>query len=564
MLAGCTPWPDDLVRTYRERGYWRDVSIAQHFANHAAASPDRVALIDGATRHTLGNLLMQSERLAAHLHALGLRSRQIVVFQLPNSAEFLVTFLALMRLGVIPVMALPSHRQTEIEHYVRASGAVALFIADRIRDFDFRAMAREIRSGQPALRHVFVKGEAGPGDIAIHDLLASDPPATSIAAMATAMPEPSDVALMLLSGGTTALPKLIPRTHNDYVYNFEQSARVAGFGPQTVQLMVLPMGHNYNLGSPGMLGAISAGGRVVIAPKADTASCFGLIARERVTTIPGAVPLFVNWLNDPTLSTYDFSSLQSVQNGGARLSPELRNRIRKTLRCQYQEVYGTAEGLLNLSPLDADDETILTSSGQPMCADDEIKVLDENDVEVADGERGELVTRGPYTIRGYYNAPENNARAFTTDGFYRMGDIVTKRGRTIFCEGRKGDLINRGGEKISIDEVENLILKHLAVHSVALVAMPDATYGERACACIVLRPGETLSFDGLVAFLLDQRIAKFKLPERLELFTEFPISGAGKIMRRTLREVVTAKCDNNAAATKVRATTPATLPRQDS
>jgi 2,3-dihydroxybenzoate-AMP ligase len=541
MLAGCVPWPDDLARLYRQQGYWRDVSIPHYFAELTVAEPDRVALVEGTRRYTRADICGRSERLAAHLHGLGLRSRQIVVFQLPNSADFLITFLALTRLGVIPVMALPSHRQSEIEHYVRASGAVALFIADRIRDFDFRPMACNIRETQPTLRHVFVKGEAGTDEVSINSLLASEPPAGSIAAIANDMPDPSDVALMLLSGGTTALPKLIPRTHNDYVYNFEQSARVAGFGPETVQLMVLPMGHNYNLGSPGMLGAISAGGRVVIAPKADTATAFGLIAKERVTTIPAAVPLFVNWLNDPTLSSYDFSSLKTVQNGGARLSPELRDRIRKTLRCQYQEVYGTAEGLLNLSPLDSDDAAILTSSGVPMCPADEIKVLDENDREVPDGERGELVTRGPYTIRGYYNAPDINTRAFTPDGFYRMGDIVTKQGRTLYCEGRKGDLINRGGEKISIDEVENLILKHPAVHSVALIAMPDPTYGERACACVVLRPGATLSFDALVAFLLGQNIAKFKLPERLELFSEFPISGAGKIMRRTLREVVTAK-----------------------
>jgi 2,3-dihydroxybenzoate-AMP ligase len=386
-----------------------------------------------------------------------------------------------------------------------------------------------------------VKGEAGPGDVALNALINDAPSAASAEEIATIMPDPSEVALMLLSGGTTALPKLIPRTHNDYVYNFEQSARVAGFGADTIQLMVLPMAHNYNLGSPGMLGAISAGGRVVIAPKADTATVFDLIARERVTTIPAAVPLFVNWLNDPQLASYDFDTLVMVQNGGARLSPELRDRVRKTLRCQYQEVYGTAEGLLNLSPLDADDDTILTSSGEPMCPADEIKVLDENDLEVPDGERGELVTRGPYTIRGYYNAPEINARAFTADGFYRMGDIVTKRGRTIYCEGRKGDLINRGGEKISIDEVENLILKHPAVHSVALVAMPDATYGERACACVVLRAEATLTHDALCDFLLAQNIAKFKLPERLELFADFPISGAGKILRRTLREVVVSR-----------------------
>ena len=315
---------------------------------------------------------------------------------------------------------------------------------------------------------------------------------------------------------------------------------MAGFGPDTVQLMILPMAHNYNLGSPGMLGAIASGGRVVIAPKADTATVFGLVESERVTTIPAAVPLLVNWLNDPGLHTYDFSSLQTVQNGGARLSAELRDRTRKMLRCQYQEVYGTAEGLLNLTNLDDDDATILTSSGMPMCPDDEIKVIDDDGREVADGEKGELITRGPYTICGYYNAPEVNQRAFTSDGFYRMGDIVTKRGRTVYADGRKGDLINRGGEKVSIDEVENLILKHPAVHSVALVAMPDPTYGERGCAFVVLRPGATLTFDELSKFLISQNIAKFKLPERLELLAEFPVSGAGKIVRRTLRDMIEA------------------------
>ena len=543
MLPGCVPWPDDLARLYRQKGYWGDVSIPRLFADLAREAPGRVAVVDGARRPTLGDILRQSERLAAQLHGLGLRSRQIVVFQLPNSAEFLITFLALTRIGVIPVMALPSHRETEIAHYVAATGASALFVPDRIRDFDFRAMAASVRAKSPSLRQVFVLGEAGTGEIALGDLLAAEPPAAAVAAIAAETPDPADVVLMLLSGGTTALPKLIPRTHNDYVYNFRQSARVAGFGPDTVQLIILPLAHNYNLGSPGMLGAIAAGGRVVIAPKGDAATVFGLVEQERVTTIPAAVPLIANWLNDPALDRFDVGSLRSVQNGGARLSPELRDRVRNRLGCRYQEVYGTAEGLLNLTRLDDDDETVLTSSGAPMCPDDEIKVVDEAGREVADGERGELVTRGPYTIRGYYDAPQINARAFTADGFYRMGDIVTRRGRTIYADGRKADLINRGGEKISIDEVENLMLKHPAIHSVALVAMPDPVFGERGCACVVLKPGAALTFEELGRFLLAQNIAKFKLPERLEILPEFPVSGAGKIMRRTLREMVEAKLD---------------------
>jgi 2,3-dihydroxybenzoate-AMP ligase len=197
-----------------------------------------------------------------------------------------------------------------------------------------------------------------------------------------------------------------------------------------------------------------------------------------------------------------------------------------------------------LTRLDDPDDVVLHSSGAPICDDDEIKVLDENGNEVADGEVGELVARGPYTIRGYYNAAQINARAFTADGFYRMGDYVRKSGRYVTVEGRKNDLINRGGEKISVDEVENLILKHPAVRSVAIVAMPDPAFGERACAFVVLNPGTTLTFEELSRFLLTQRIAKFKLPERLEILAKFPVSGAGKILRRTLREMIETKLRN--------------------
>ena len=149
--------------------------------------------------------------------------------------------------------------------------------------------------------------------------------------------------------------------------------------------------------------------------------------------------------------------------------------------------------------------------------------------------------RGPYTIRGYYNAPEKNREAFTRDGFYRMGDIVRKRGRHLYTEGRRKDIINRGGEKISCDEVENYIFGHPKVKSVTLVAMPDETFGEKACAFVIPKPGETLAFDELIAFLRAKRIASFKLPERLEIVTEFPTSPVGKILKRELRERIAAQ-----------------------
>jgi 2,3-dihydroxybenzoate-AMP ligase len=541
MLEGFVPWPDELASQYRRKGYWRDISIPQLFANLVTEAPRRIVVIDGQRRISLAELWLQSERLAAHLYSMGLRSGQRAVFQLPNSAEFLSTFLALLRIGVIPVMALPAHREAEIAHYVKSAEAVALLIPDQHRGFDYRSMADSVRRATGCLRQVLVLGLPGPHDASVWDLLSREAPADAVSAITGRMPEPTDVALMLLSGGTTALPKLIPRTHNDYVYNFQRSASVAGFDRNTVLLMVLPLAHNYNLGSPGMLGALAAGGSMVIAPKADAATVFSLVEKEQATTIPAAVPLVANWLNDPVIESFDLRSLRLVQNGGARMPPELRNRLRQRLGCIYQEVYGTAEGLLNLTRLDDDDDKILNSSGTPICEDDEIKVVDEDGREVPDGDRGELITRGPYTVRGYYNAPAINVHAFTADGFYRMGDVVIKKGRYIYVEGRKGDLINRGGEKISIDEVENLILKHPAVHSVALVAMPDPIFGEKGCAFVVLKPSQSLTFEALSQFLIAQKIARFKLPERLEILPEFPISPAGKIMRRTLREMIEAK-----------------------
>jgi 2,3-dihydroxybenzoate-AMP ligase len=290
---------------------------------------------------------------------------------------------------------------------------------------------------------------------------------------------------MLLSGGTTSLSKLIPRTHDDYVLNARLCGAAAGFDQNTVLLAILPLGHNYNLASPGMLGCFYFGGTVVLATGTSVEEIFTTIARERVTVAAAVIPLITAWVNSDALAAHDLSSLKVVQNGGARLAPELRRRLRERLHCTPQEIYGTAEGLINMTRLDDAEDLLMESSGAPVCDEDEIRVVDDAGHDVPDGEPGELVTRGPYTIRGYYNAPAKNSQAFLPGGWYRMGDIVRKLGRHVFTEGRRKDMINRGGEKISCEEVENLILTHPKVREAVLVAMPDPVFGEKACACVV-------------------------------------------------------------------------------
>ncbi|MGJ7507813.1 (2,3-dihydroxybenzoyl)adenylate synthase [Variovorax sp. GT1P44] len=538
MLEGCVPWPPEDAERFRKLGLWEDITVAQMVERTMRGTPDKTAIVFNDRRISYAELVRSSRRLAVALLDLGLKPCDRVVVQLPNMPVFVIAYLALNWMGAIPVMALRAHRNAEVHHFIRASGATAYFVPDVVGNFDYRPMAAEMVAEFPFLRHVIVAGEPAPGQRSLDPLIDGGKfdDDTVLARLAAVRPSPDDVSTMLLSGGTTSVSKLIPRTHNDYVLNARLCAQAAGFDRDTVFMAILPLGHNYNLASPGLLGTFHAGGTVVIAAGTDIESTFASVERERVSAIASVVPLISNWLNSDVPKRYDLSSLKVVQNGGARLAPELRMRLREQFDCTPQEIYGTAEGLINMTRLDDPDDLLLESSGAPVSEFDEIKVLDDDDREVPDGETGELVTRGPYTIRGYYNAPGKNAEAFTADGFYRMGDIVRKRGRHVFTEGRRKDLINRGGEKISCDEIENLIFGLPQVKVVALVGLPDPVFGEKACACVILQPGTTLAFDELIAYLRQQKIASFKLPERLEIMEEFPVSPVGKILKRELRE----------------------------
>lgn len=537
MLAGCTPWPDAVAKAYRDRGYWQGRTIPEAIDEAIARAPGKDAIVLGGERVSYGELGERAAALAAGFARAGLQPLDRVVLQLPNGPMFVSVFLALLRVGVIPVLALPPHRHTEIAHFIRHSGAVGYIAADVERGFDYRVMAEEMRGQNPGLAHVFIDGEAAPGQITLAEL-AMPASAERDALLAAHKPAAGEVALMLLSGGTTALPKLIPRTHDDYVYNFTRSGAVAGFDAGTVYLALLPFGHNFALGSPGILATLLYGGTIVISRSTRAEDVFPLIAAERVSVVCGAVPLVINWLNSPAARAQASDSVKVFINGGARLAPELRQRIEAVFGCTYQESFGTAEGLLNQTRLGDSAELRHLSSGRPISPADEIMVVDDEDRPVPEGTPGELLARGPYTIRGYYNNPEANAAAFTADGFYRTGDVVRRVGGYLYVEGRKKDLINRGGEKISCEEVENHIYALDKVKGVCVVAMPDPVFGEKGCAFVILKPGESLTFDELKAFLVARRIAKFKLPERLELVDAFPTSPAGKILRRELRRII--------------------------
>ncbi|MQA63390.1 MAG: AMP-binding protein [Actinophytocola sp.] len=537
--AGTVPWPPEVAARYLAEGYWEGKPLAEHVLAQADATPDAVAVVDGAMRLTYAELVARADGAALRLRELGLRPDDRIVVQLPNGWQFIVLTLGCLRVGVVPVMALPAHRSHELTYLAEHAEAKAIAVPGVIKDFDHEAMAHRIAEDSATVEHVLVAaGEPREHSVDLRALCApAEHPAQARAEIDRAAPDPSSVAVFLLSGGTTGLPKLIARTHNDYTYNAKRAGEVCGFGPDTVYLGVLPLSHNFPLACPGIFGAFLVGGRVVVASSPDPAKVFDLIERERVTVTAVVPAVAQRWLEFADGGDgHDLSSLRVLQVGGARFADEVARRVKPVLGCTLQQVFGMAEGLLNYTRLDDPDDVIAQTQGRPMCAADEIKVVDEFDRAVGVGEPGVLLTRGPYTPRGYYRAAEQNAKAFTDDGWYRTGDIVRLRpDGNLVVEGRDKDMINRAGEKVSAEEVENFAYQLPGVSLAAAVAMPDPDVGERVCLYVVPQPGGSVVLDDVRAVLEQAGAARFKWPERLVIVDDLPTTKVGKIDKKTLR-----------------------------
>lgn len=538
MLEGCVAYPQKFAERYAEQGYWEGLTFTDLLDRNTKLRPDDEALVGGAARLTWRQLRDQVDHLARHLLGLGLRPRERVILQLPNVPELVVLFLALGRMGAIGVTCLPPYRQAEILPVGGLTEAAGYAIAPTFRGYDYLGLARDFREAAPSLRYVFTTAEDdGDGTISLPRLLREPLPASAAAIdLAAYRPDPSDIGVFQLSGGTTGVPKVIPRTYDDYIYNADILSAAAGHGPESVSLIIAPVAHNAPLLAQ-VVGPLYLGCKIVLSQSAEPEEVFRLIERERATHTFAVPAMLVAWFSSTALARFDLSSLEAVISGGAKVLPELARRVGPKLGCRLCNVFGMAEGFCTSTRPDSPEDVVAETVGRPLSPDDEFRIVDDAGREVAPGERGELLVRGPYTIRGFYKVPEINREAFTADGFYRTGDMlrVDARGNLV-VEGRKKDLINRGGEKISSEEIEELLLGHPKLENVAVVAMPDPVLGERACLFAIPRPGETLTLEEVNEFLLAKQIAKFKLPERLEIVDRFPLTSVGKISKKALRD----------------------------
>jgi len=540
-------WPDAFAQRYRAAGYWRGETFGAMLRDRAQQHPDRIALVDGARRWTYAELDARADAIAAGLIATGLHPGDRVVVQLPNCAEFYAVIFGLFRAGILPVYSLFAHRVMEVEHAARTAQARAYVTAVLP---EFLSLAAQLQHRLPLLRHVIVVDAAQPQPIpdtvgwqTLSALMQRGADTTL-----PSEPQPSDVAFLQLSGGSTGLSKLIPRTHDDYLYTLRESARICGLTPNDVFLVVLPAAHNFPMSSPGALGALYAGARVVLARAPSPEVAFPIIAAERVTMTSLVPPLLLVWLQAHAANaTHDLSSLSVIQVGGAKLAPEVARRVKPVLGATLQQVFGMAEGLVNYTRLDDDEQTIIATQGRPISPDDEIRVVNDHDQDVPTGEPGYLLTRGPYTIRAYHANPAANARSFTADGFYRTGDVVrlTPQGYLV-VQGRADDHINRAGEKISAEEIEDHLLAHPQVFDAVVVSVPDEFLGERSCAFIIAKTARPRpKAVDIKRWMRTRGLADFKVPDQVVFVEQFRQTAVGKISRKELRATLRAQLDSN-------------------
>lgn len=542
MNAGAdhVPWPPEVARRYRDAGYWHSQTFGSWLTELTGRHADRTAVVgvatDGApSRWSYAELDARAHRIAAGLADLGIAQGDRVLLQLPNIPEFVSVVFGLWRVGAWPVFALPAHRHSELRHFAAHSEARAIITVSSHDGHDYAATARGVAEEVPSLRHVLAV------DTAEFAQLAATVP------RGLAEPDPEAVAFLQLSGGSTGLPKLIPRTHDDYLYSVRESARICALGPDSVYLAALPVAHNYPMSSPGILGALHAGAAVVLSPRPDADTAFQLIESERVTITGVVPPLAAAWVQAADRTTRDLSTLDTLLVGGAKCGRELAERIGPAFGCRLQQVFGMAEGLVCYTRLDDPADVVLGTQGRPISPDDEIRIVAPDDPEATSddevpiGAAGALLTRGPYTIRGYYRAAEHNAAAFTSDGFYRTGDLARMHDSgNLEVVGRVKEQINRGGEKVAAEEVENHLMAHPAVLDAAVVAVPDPYLGERTCAYVVPALTEEPAGSQLRSFVRERGVAAFKVPDVVRVVSEFPVTGVGKTSKRELRAALAA------------------------
>lgn len=534
--ARVVPFPADRAAQYRAQGLWGDLTIAAEFRAVAERFPDSDAVVTSSGKVSYRELDERADRVAAGLIRLGLAPGDRVLFQVTNRLETIVAWYGVLKAGLIPVCTLSAHRAHEIGQISRRTEAAAHLVEAGARNFDLVQFAQQQQVDHPTLRHILTIGsDADAPGARIEDLgLDLDTAAArKVVDDIQTRIDPDEVAVFQLSGGTTGVPKVIPRMQAEYWYNARAYAEALGWNDATRNGHLIPVVHNAGI-VVGVHGVHSGGGCLIMTSP-DLSEAIPLLAAESATDV------LLGHGHYGAIRSEEFAALaqtlRQVVLSGAKVPDSLFERLEQ-LGLWSGQLFGMGEGFCAVTRPGAPREARLTTVGTPLSPADQFRVLEPGtEDDVADGEVGELCSAGPYTLNGYFDAAEYNQHAFTSDGYYRTGDLVSVRTidgeRYLSVEGRIKDVINRGGEKVNAEELELLLLRHAGILAAAVVAMPDERLGERTCAYLV-PAAQPLELSEIQRHLADLGVAKFKWPERLEWAGDLPKTPVGKINKKLL------------------------------
>ena len=474
-LKGFTPYKRKDAEKYNKFRWWSGLTFGDLLDRAADIHPDKEAFVDGKTRLTYGEAREKTNKLAIGLMDLGIQPLDRVLVQLPNWNEFVFAYFALQKIGAVTVLLIDRYRQFEINRLISLTGATSWIVPSQYKNTDYLPIIRDVLKEHRKVKNVItVRGEGNQRPFKSLETLIDKAKLTerNLTRLAARRPDPTQVAHMGPTGGTTGAPKIVPRTHNSLINGIEYCSKSWEQSIEDINLLAGPIGHDLTF-SKGFMGTLTTLGKVVFLDSVDNKDICETIEREKVTSIIWVPTLAQRLLQYEDLDKYDLSSLKKMHSAGGASHPDLVKEVTERLKMKFFNGYGGTEGMTTITRARDPLEVICTTVGRPTCPFDTYKVIDPKGKDLPPGAEGELVLKGPGVFTGYYNNPEENKKVFTRDGFFRTGDLarISEKGY-ITLTGRIKEMINRGGESISATEIERLITRHPEVAAVAVI--PDA------------------------------------------------------------------------------------------
>jgi len=524
----------------RQAGLWIDKTMDDFLAHALKVYPDKAALVayrvdrEIPVRISYSQLADRVNRAAAALHDLGIRHGDVVAVQLPNWWEFVVATLACMRIGAVTNPLMHIFRERELTQMLGFSKAKVLISPASYRGFDFANMAISLKVTLPNLEHVvIVDSELEYG---FDQILLAGEETFGIQVPKGASPlKPDDLAVLMFTSGTTGSPKGVMHTGNTLVSCMNALSGRFGVGVDDVYLASTPVGHMTGYVAVVLLG-LRQGGTVVMQDFWDAKTGVSIMLDEKVSYFAGSTPFLSDMCEVVAAGQTAPTALKSFLCGGAQIPPVLVERARQTMGINVCSLWGMTEALSGtLTEPERSCEKASTTDGRVL-EGMEVKVIDDEGREAPIGKPGRLLVRGAQMFLGYYKMPE--IPTFDAQGWFDSGDLAYADGDGyIRICGRTKDVLIRGGENVPVVEIEALLSKHPSVMMASIVGYPDERLGERACAFVITRPGQTLTLQGLRAYMDESRVAKQYWPEKLMVVDQIPSTPAGKVQKFKLKEM---------------------------